>query len=546
MTNVRKSGILLHPTSLPGRSGIGDLGSAAYTFVDFLASAGQQLWQVMPLGPTGYGDSPYQSFSAFAGNPLLISFDLLIEQGLLAPEDLASAPTFGNGSVDYGAVIPFKFGVLRRSFERFKAAATPEQRQAFADFRTKQRGWLADYTLFAAIKEAHGGANWNTWEHAIARREPPVLGQWASRLSYRTELQAYMQFMFFEQWRRLKAYANERGIQIIGDIPIFVAYDSADVWANRNLFKLDDDGNPTVVAGVPPDYFSATGQLWGNPLYRWDVIARQGYRWWIERFRTTLTLVDIARIDHFRGFAAYWEVPASEETAINGRWVRGPGEALFAAVRKALGGTSTEFTLSPSAEFTLSAAEGLMVNSAEGFSTGLPIIAEDLGLITPDVEALRDNLGFPGMKVLQFAFVGDPDHPYLPHNYTPHCIVYTGTHDNDTTLGWWRTRTPSDRHNVQLYLGRDGSDIGWDFIRLALASVAEMAIVPMQDVLNLGSAGRMNTPGSAGGNWSWRYTEDLLTIDLAERLRSLTEIYGRLKRIKPSASSVLSSELTAP
>jgi len=518
MANVRRSGILLHPTSLPGRWGIGDLGTAAYTFVDFPAAAGQQLWQVMPLGPTGYGDSPYQGFSAFAGNPLLISFDLLLEQGLLAPEDLAGVPTFGNDSIDYGAVIPFKLEVLRRSFERFKALATPEQRQAFADFRAEQRGWLADYTLFAAIKEAHGGANWNTWERAIARREPSVIGEWASRLSYQTEFQAYMQFMFFEQWRRLKAYANERGIHIIGDIPIFVAYDSTDVWANRNLFELDDDGNPTVVAGVPPDYFSATGQLWGNPLYRWDVIARQGYRWWIERFRATLTLVDIARIDHFRGFAAYWEVPASEETAINGRWVQGPGEALFQAVRQALGSTSTSL------------------------STGLPIIAEDLGVITPDVEALRGNLGFPGMKVLQFAFGGDADSPYLPHNYTPHCIVYTGTHDNDTTLGWWNTVTPSDRHHVQLYLGRDGSDIGWDFIRLALASVAEMAVVPMQDVLNLGSEGRMNTPGSAGGNWGWRYSEAMLTVDLAERLRSLTEIYGRLKQVKPSETSVLSSE----
>jgi len=510
MTNVRKSGILLHPTSLPGRWGIGDLGAAAYAFVDFLAAAGQRLWQVMPLGPTGYGDSPYQGFSAFAGNPLLISFDLLLQEGLLAPEDLADAADFGDGSVDYGAVIPLKLGVLRRSFERFKAVATPEQRRAIADFRTDQRGWLADYALFAAIKESHGGTNWNAWEPAIARRDPSVIGEWASRLSYQTEFQAYMQFMFFEQWRRLKAYANERGIQIIGDIPIFVAYDSADVWANRNLFELDDDGNPTVVAGVPPDYFSVTGQLWGNPLYHWNVIARQGYRWWIERFRATLTLVNIARIDHFRGFAAYWEVPASEETAINGRWVRGPGEALFAAVRKALG--------------------------------RLPIIAEDLGVITPDVEALRDNLGFPGMKVLQFAFGGDSTGPYLPHNYLPHCIVYTGTHDNDTTIGWWNTAMPSDRHNVKLYLGRDGSDISWDFIRLALASVAEMAVVPMQDVLNLGSEGRMNTPGSPGGNWGWRYTEDMLTPELAQRLRSLTEIYGRVKKAEPSDTSVLSSE----
>ena len=503
MTNVRKSGILLHPTSLPGRWGIGDLGAAAYTFVDFLVAAGQQLWQVMPLGPTGYGDSPYQGFSAFAGNPLLISLDLLLEAGLLAPDEIVDAPAAGDSSVDYGAVIPFKLAALQRSFERFKAGAAPELRQQLADFRTEQRGWLAEYTLFAAIKEAHGGANWNTWDRPIARHEPAAIGEWASRLSHQTEFHAYMQFLFFEQWGRLKAYANARGIQIIGDIPIFVAYDSADVWANRDLFELNDEGHSTVVAGVPPDYFSATGQLWGNPLYRWDAIAGQGYRWWIERLRATLMLVDIARIDHFRGFAAYWEVPAGEDTAINGRWVRGPGEALFEAMRAALGG------------------------DAGSFGGGLPIIAEDLGVITPDVEALRDDLGFPGMKVLQFAFGGDPDGPYLPHNYSTRCVVYTGTHDNDTTLGWWNTCSASDRHNVQLYLGRDGSDISWDFIRAALASVADMAIVPMQDVLNLGSEGRMNTPGNASGNWGWRYTSDQLTVELAERLGSLTHIYGR-------------------
>jgi 4-alpha-glucanotransferase len=503
MTNTRKSGVLLHPTSLPGRWGIGDLGAAAYTFVDFLAAAGQQLWQVMPLGPTGYGDSPYQGFSAFAGNPLLISLDLLIAEKLLAPQDLTGVPAFQEGRVDYGAVIPFKLAALRASFERFKRVATQEQRQGFADFRAAQRAWLADYTLFAALKEAHGGANWNTWERSIARREPAAVGEWASRLSAQTEFHAYMQYQFFRQWAELKGYANERGIQIIGDIPIFVAYDSADVWANREIFALNDEGHALVVAGVPPDYFSATGQLWGNPLYRWDVLARQGYRWWIERFRTTLTLVDIARLDHFRGFAAYWEVPAGEETAINGRWVTGPGVALFEAVREALG--------------------------------GLPIIAEDLGLITPDVEQLRDDLGFPGMKVLQFAFSGDPDEVYLPHNYLPRCVVYTGTHDNDTTLGWWRALQPQDRHNIRLYLGRDGSDISWDLMRLALASVAELAVVPMQDVLSLGSEARMNTPGLPGGNWSWRYTPNMLTIELVERLGELTAVYGRAPKVETAA-----------
>jgi 4-alpha-glucanotransferase len=530
MTNTRKSGLLLHPTSLPGRWGIGDLGAAAYTFVDFLAAAGQQLWQVMPLGPTGYGDSPYQGFSAFAGNPLLISLDQLIAEKLLAPEDLTGVPAFQEARVDYGAVIPFKLAALRASFDRFKRVATNEQRQDFADFRTEQRAWLADYALFAALKEAHGGANWNTWESAIARREPPAVGEWGSRLSAQTEFHAYMQYQFFRQWAALKSYANQRGIQIIGDIPIFVAYDSADVWANRELFALNDEGHALVVAGVPPDYFSATGQLWGNPLYRWDVLAGQGYRWWIERFRTTLTLVDIARLDHFRGFAAYWEVPAGEETAINGRWVPGPGVALFEAVRQALGGTST---LRPG-------------SGPAALSAGLPIIAEDLGLITPDVEQLRDELDFPGMKVLQFAFSGDPDEVYLPHNYLPHCIVYTGTHDNDTTLGWWNGLQPHERHNVRLYLGRDGSDISWDLIRLALASVAELAVVPMQDVLSLGSAARMNTPGQAGGNWGWRYTPDMLTTELVERLGELTTVYGRAPKVEAPKTEDLEEATSEP
>jgi 4-alpha-glucanotransferase len=500
MTTPRSSGILLHPTSLPSRGGIGDLGASAYTFVDFLAAAGQRLWQVMPLGPTGYGDSPYQGFSAFAGNPLLISLEGLHAEGLLTSADLAEAPTFPNAAVDYGAVIPFKLSMLRRSFERFSATATPGQRQAFANFRAHTHSWLNDYTLFAALKQANSGGAWSTWEEAIRRREPDAVAHWTRELYEQLQFQAYMQFQFFSQWERLKRYANQRGVRIIGDIPIFVAYDSADVWTNRAVFALDEDGRPTAVAGVPPDYFSATGQLWGNPLYRWDVLAQQGYRWWIERFRAALSLVDIVRIDHFRGFAAYWEVPASEKTAVNGRWVSGPGLALFEAVGAALG--------------------------------QLPIIAEDLGLITPDVEALRDELGFPGMKVLQFAFGDGATDPYLPHNYRRHCVVYTGTHDNDTTAGWWASATPHERSHVQLYLGRDGSDISWDFIRLALASAAEIAIVPLQDVLELGSAARMNMPGQAGGNWSWRYTPEMLGPQVTERLRTLTALYGRALQIE--------------
>jgi len=495
MTSPRKSGILLHPTSLPSRWGIGALDASAYAFVDFLTAAGQQLWQVMPLGPTGYGDSPYQGFSAFAGNPLLISLDNLLAEGLLADEDLFGAPSFPDAIVDYGAVIPFKEALLRRSFERFIAAAAPEQRAAFADFRARNHAWLDDYALFAALKQAHGGANWNTWPPETAARQPAAIAYWTRELSDQIEFHAYLQFQFFSQWRRLKQYANERGVRIVGDIPIFVAYDSADVWANREIFALDDQGRPMVVAGVPPDYFSATGQLWGNPLYRWDVLARRGYDWWIERFRTTLTLVDIMRLDHFRGFAAYWEVPAGEATAINGQWVAGPGAVLFEMVDRALG--------------------------------MLPIIAEDLGLITPDVLELRDRFNFPGMKVLQFAFGGGAEAPYLPHNYAPHCVVYTGTHDNDTTTGWWNTATPQEHTHVQLYLGRDGSDISWDFIRLALASVAETAIIPLQDVLALGSEARMNTPGRAAGNWSWRYTPAMLTPQVIDRLRTLTELYGR-------------------
>ncbi|MEN9937720.1 MAG: 4-alpha-glucanotransferase [Chloroflexota bacterium] len=495
MSDTRTSGILLHPTSLPSRWGIGDLGAAAYAFVDFLEAAGQQCWQVMPLGPTGYGDSPYQSFSSFAGNPLLVSPDVLLAEGLLADEDLADAPALPAEAVDYGAVIPFKQALLRRSFKRFQAGAEPEVHAAFDAFRQERALWLEDYALFMALKQRHGGA-WPDWEPALARHEPKAVAAAAQELADEVAFQSYAQFLFFRQWEALRRYANESGVKIIGDIPIFVAYDSADVWGSRELFHIGEDNRPTVVAGVPPDYFSATGQLWGNPLYRWDVLAQQGYGWWIERLRAVFALVDIVRLDHFRGFAAYWEVPAGEETAINGMWVPGPGGALFDAARAALG--------------------------------ELPIIAEDLGVITPDVEALRDGYGFPGMKVLQFAFGGSAQGPYLPHNYTQPFVVYTGTHDNDTTVGWWRTLDEQGRTHVQLYLGRSGEDISWDLIRLALGSVAEAAIVPLQDVLKLGSEARMNTPGRPAGNWSWRYTEGALEPFIAGRLRQLTELYGRL------------------
>lgn len=503
MDGARASGILLHPTSLPSQWGIGDLGDGAHDFADLLAAAGQQIWQVMPLGPTGYGDSPYQSFSAFAGNPLLISFDILLEEGLLQPDDLADAPHLSDTAVDYGAVIPFKQGVLRRAFAHFQSGIADHMRGEYERFRAEQANWLDDYALFAALKSANGGAAWYTWEPALRGRDAQALADARRDHAGEIEYQRFIQYLFFEQWLALKQYANDLGIKILGDIPIFVAYDSADVWANSELFFLDDEGKPTVVAGVPPDYFSATGQLWGNPLYRWDVLRERGYTWWIERFRATLTMFDIVRIDHFRGFAAYWEVPATEETAINGQWTPGPGAELFEAVDRALG--------------------------------GLPIVAEDLGIITPDVEELRDRFGFPGMRVLQFAFGVKADQPYLPHNHIQRCVIYTGTHDNDTTLGWWRTSPENERRHVQLYLGRSGDDISWDFIRAALSSVAETAIIPLQDVLALGSEARMNTPGLAGGNWTWRVDLRRFTPPIVARLRELTILYGRYAEPEPEA-----------
>ncbi|NWG19937.1 MAG: 4-alpha-glucanotransferase [Chloroflexi bacterium] len=501
MDGARASGILLHPTSLPSRWGIGDLGDGAYEFADFLAAAGQRIWQVMPLGPTGYGDSPYQSFSAFAGNPLLISFDILLEDELLEPSDLADAPRLPDTVVDYGAVIPFKQRVLRRAFARFRNGFADHLRDDFEAFCEAQTAWLDDYALFAALKHAHNGAAWYTWKAALRSRTPQALA--AAQREHADEIayQRFIQYLFFDQWKALKNYVNDLNISILGDIPIFVAYDSADVWANPDLFYLDRQGKPTVVAGVPPDYFSATGQLWGNPLYRWDVLKQRGYDWWINRFRATLTMFDIVRLDHFRGFAACWEVPASEETAMNGRWVEGPGAALFEAVDRALG--------------------------------GLPIVAEDLGVITPDVEELRDRFGFPGMRVLQFAFGVKADQPYLPHNHIRRCIVYTGTHDNDTTLGWWRSAPEKERRHVQLYLGRSGEDIAWDFIRAALSSVADTAIIPLQDVLALGSEARMNTPGQPGGNWTWRFGLHQLTPSTIGRLRELTILYGRYVEPEP-------------
>ncbi len=506
MSFPRSSGILLHPTSLPGKFGVGDLGDAAYAFIDFLAASRQSLWQVLPLGPTGYGDSPYQCFSAFAGNTLLISPERLVDEGLLAASDFARSPKFPAERIDFGEAIKYKNTLLRKAFENFKHTTDVSLRGGFETFAQQSASWLDDYALYRALKDAGRGAAWNKWEPPLVRREPAALADAREELYDAVEAQKFYQFLFSKQWSALKAYGHERGIKIVGDIPIFVAHDSADVWTNPFLFKLDDMGAPRVVAGVPPDYFSATGQLWGNPLYVWERMQADGFRWWIERVRATFETVDILRIDHFRGFAACWEIPGGDPTAERGRWVPAPGRELFTAIKRALG--------------------------------ELPIIAEDLGVITPDVEALRDDFGFPGMRILQFSFGGDPRNIDLPHNYIRNVAVYTGTHDNDTTVGWFKSEAGegSTRNDEQIerergfckkYLDTDGKEIHWDFIRAVFASVANTAIVPLQDVLGLGTEARMNLPASTSGNWAWRYKAAALTDKLSARLREMTELYGR-------------------
>ena len=503
----RCSGILLHLTSLPSRHGIGDLGTSAYHFSEFLAESGQRLWQVLPLSPTGYGDSPYQCFSAFAGNPLLIDLGALQEQGLLSGQDLATLPHFPDDYVDYGLVIEFKLPVLRRAAQSFLKDSSREHRVAFETFCRKNAFWLDDYAVFTACKGVYKGAVWTDWEAAIRHRHAVALKEWGTKLWREIEILKYWQFEFFRQWAKLKTHCHDHGIRIMGDIPIYVAHDSADVWAHPELFHLDEQGKPTVVAGVPPDYFSATGQLWGNPIYRWEVLANSGYSWWIDRFRASLDLFDLVRLDHFRGFEAYWEVPASASNAIGGRWVKGPGLQFFHALQAELG--------------------------------ELPVVAENLGVITPEVEAIRKQFGFPGMSLLQFAFGNDPQGPsFRPHNYSRELVAYTGGHDNDTTLGWWRssgsrdsTRTAEDvRKEHQLtraYLGFENEPINWVFIRTVLASVADIAVIPLQDVLGLGSEARMNLPGTVSGNWKWRYKASGLTNQVTDRLKSLTSLYDR-------------------
>ncbi len=498
MRFTRSGGVLVHPTSFPGRYGIGDLGDAAYAFVDFLVESQQSLWQVLPLGPTGYADSPYQCFSAFAGNPMLISPDRLVRDGYLPAGALDDAPVFPNDRVDYGPVIDYKSALLALAYQEFQAHGSDEQREALNRFCAQHAGWLEDFALFMALKAHHvhhKGGVWNTWPKEVAFREPAALESWSEKLADAVAFYRFQQFLFFQHWLELKSYANERGIRIVGDVPIFVAFDSADVWANRELFHLRDDGEPSFVAGVPPDYFSETGQRWGNPLYRWRRMAGDGYSWWAARLRMTFTQVDAARLDHFRGFEAYWRIPAGEPTAVVGRWVKGPGAAFFKAMQKELG--------------------------------ELPIIAEDLGVITPQVERIRDQFGFPGMKILQFAFGGERKSAFLPHNYDHNCVVYTGTHDNETTVGWFGNISEEERDHVRRYLARDGHDISWDLIRLAYSSAANVAIATMQDLMKLGNDARMNFPSVESGNWQWRYRPEMLTSEIAERLREITELYMR-------------------
>lgn len=511
MAFPRHSGVLLHPTSLPGPHGSGDLGPAAYHFVDWLVVAGQTRWQVLPLGGAGPGNSPYMSPSAFAGNELLIDLTQLRDAGWLADGEIAPDPGFSDQRVDFSLVPRFRMTRLRLAAAKFFTDARHDAQQRFASFCADAGDWLDDYALFMALERKYGGT-WQKWPSALAQRQEKELQAARVTLADECNFWRFCQWCFQRQWASLKAYANQRGVLLVGDMPIFVSPHSADVWAHQDLFDLDSQGQARAVAGVPPDYFSATGQLWGNPLYRWAAHRQQGYRWWIERMRETLARCDIVRIDHFRGFESYWEIPADAKTAVDGRWLPGPGAALFTALRDAL-----------------SPAGGK-----------LPIIAEDLGIITPPVRALREAVGLPGMRVLQFAFDGHADNPYLPHNYEADTVVYTGTHDNDTSWGWWNALTADDQDKVRRYLGISGEFTEWDLIRAASSSVAALAIIPMPDVLGLGSESRMNQPGLAEGSWEWRFCWHQVAPWHADRLAELTRLYGRLPR-RQSDRPVLSN-----
>ncbi|MBT0666602.1 4-alpha-glucanotransferase [Geobacter pelophilus] len=492
MSSERLSGILLHPTSLPGNCGTGSFGAEARQFIDFLHAAGQRLWQVLPLGPTGYGNSPYSCYSAFAGNPLLINLELIADEGDLLGSDLVE--NLPRDRVDFAAVSEVKTRLLKLAAERFIESDNLERKREFWQF-CDSTFWLHDYALYKACKDHFHGKPWNRWPLDLARRSADAVARYSERLGVSIGEQKYIQWQFFRQWHNLKQYANACGVRIIGDAPIFVAYDSADVWCNQPLFRLDGSGKPLVVAGVPPDYFSATGQRWGNPLYDWDRMAEDGFGWWVARLKSDMGLYDFVRIDHFRGVEAFWEISAKEKTAVHGRWVKGPGDSLFNAIGATLG--------------------------------PLPLIAEDLGVITPEVETLRDRFGLPGMKILQFAFEGGPGNPYLPHNYRRNSVVYTGTHDNDTTAGWFASLTGVQKAAVCSYLRCKQDEVVWEMIRAAISSVARYAVIPLQDLLCLDSSARMNVPGSASGNWSWRLLGDQLSDGLAVITRNMSKQYNR-------------------
>lgn len=496
MSLQRSSGILLHPTSLPARGGIGDLGPAAHDFVRFLAQSRQGLWQVLPLGPTGAGDSPYSSISAFAGNPLLVSLERLAERGWIDGDRLKTLSD-AFSPVDYEKVRALKLPLLWEAAESFLRSDNDSARQRFRQFREENAWWLEDFVLFEVLRRKHKGETWSSWEPSLVRREPEALRKVQVELGRELEVAAAIQFAFFEQWRALRQACSYHGIRIVGDVAIFVSYDSADVWCHPELFHLDSNFLPTVVAGVPPDAFSQTGQRWGNPLYRWDILKARGYDWWVQRMRWTFAQCDIVRIDHFRGFEKYWEIPAADPTAISGRWQPGPGDDLFHAMRPALG--------------------------------DLPFIAEDLGFITPEVHALRERLQIPGMRVLQFGFGNPGAHLYLPHRYPTNTVVYTGTHDNDTMVGWWRSgATEGERDAVKAYFGpKADQEIHWTFVQAAATSVADVCIVPLQDVLGLGSEARMNVPSRSDGNWRWRYQPGALHPDATERLAALAAVSDR-------------------
>lgn len=487
----RRSGILLHPTSLPGEWDNGDLGDNAFRFVDFLAATGQTIWQMLPLGPTHDGGSPYQCLSVHAGNPRLISIDRLVSEGMLDDEDVRRYRRADSEQPSFAA----RERLLERARQAFFERADEEHRTAYERFASSHDHWLADYALFQALRIENELREWSQWPASLRDRDTRALAKARDRHCDTIELVRFEQFLFHRQWTALKAYANDRGVLLFGDIPIFVAYDSVDVWANRDIFRLDERGHPLVVAGVPPDYFSATGQLWGNPHYDWEHMKEDGFSWWMKRIESQFEVCDLVRIDHFRGFESYWEVPVGQENAIGGRWVKGPGELFF--------------------ETTL-----------ERFGS-LPFVAEDLGLITPQVYALRDKYHLPGMRVLQFAFDGKRDNPYLPHNHERNSVVYTGTHDNDTTLGWYESASEDTCAYVKEYLGGFSEPMPWPLIRTALRSVANTCIIPMQDLLGLGSEHRMNTPGTTTNNWTWRFDWDQLTDDTMERLARIVDLYGR-------------------